>query len=195
MKHTVSFPVFVVAAVIASATTHQNYSHADTRPASKGVYSQIEVGGLAPLGDAAQYFKPGAKVSIHLGTDLFSWLSVGLQAGLSTHEATVPAPPVGEYFQIAQLAGEARLGGNLGPVALFVEGSAGIANLSTNILEKVQILSPGQRNSPFFGAVLGLEYQLQNRHYALGLTGGATLYSDFASMQTAQVTSTFRYTY
>ncbi|MBL4634175.1 MAG: hypothetical protein JKY56_09895 [Kofleriaceae bacterium] len=170
-------------------------SIADTRPSETGIYAQVSMGGSGFLGDNKSYTNPGPRMNLHVGTDLFSWFSLGGRITITSHEATVPAPPVGEYLQFYQAAGEARLGLSLGPVAFYAEGIVGVSTMSTNILEKVAILDPGQRTSLVFGGGGGIEYQLQNRHYALGVMGGWAVYPSFSSLQTAEALSYLRYTY
>jgi hypothetical protein len=168
---------------------------ADDRPVSVGPYAQVSVGGKASIGKKKSYAAQGPALRIQVGTDLFQWLSVGGRVSLASHEATVPAPPEGEYMQFYEGAAEARLSVNIGRVAVFAEGTVGYSAVSTNILEKVDLLEPGERFSPTFGAGGGLEYQLQNRHYAFGLGGHWTLYQAFSNMQMAAAVAHMRYTY
>ena len=51
--------------------------------------------------------------------------------------------------------------------------------MSSNVLEKVKILDPGERTSITFHAGAGGEYQLENRHYAIGLAVDAILMPQF----------------
>lgn len=169
--------------------------HADDRPVSVGPYAQVSVGGKGPIAKAKSYAAEGPALRIQVGSDLFQWLSVGGRVSLSSHEATVPAPPEGEYMQIYEGAAEARLSFNIGRIAVFAEGTLGYSAVSTNILEKVDLLEPGERYSPTLGAGGGLEYQLQNRHYAFGLGGHWTLYQAFGGMQMAAAVAHMRYTY
>ena len=39
-------------------------------------------------------------MDLRIGRDLFSWLSLGVYVAASSHEATVPPPPDGEWFQL-----------------------------------------------------------------------------------------------
>ncbi len=177
------------------ALTSARSARADTRPVSVGPYAQVGIGGQAMIGKAKQHAAKGSNFVLHAGTDLFKWFSVGGRLDLSNHEATVPAPPTGEYMQFYGLAGEARLSVNIGPVAIYAEGSLGYSAVSTNILEKVNILEPGQRFSPTLGGGGGLEYQLQNRHYAFGLGGDWVMYQKFDRIQAVSVLGQLRYTY
>jgi hypothetical protein len=170
-------------------------ARADTRPVSVGPYAQVGIGGKAMIGKAEKHAAAGTGFVLHAGTDLFKWLSVGGRLDLSNHGATVPAPPEGEYMQFYGLAGEARLSLSTGPVAFYAEGSLGYAAVSTNLLEKVNILEPGQRLSPTFSAGGGLEYQLQNRHYAFGLGGDWLMYQKFDRIQAVSALAHLRYTY
>jgi hypothetical protein len=153
------------------------------------------VGGNAAIGKAKDYAALGPALRIQAGTDLFQWLSVGGRVSLASHEATVPAPPEGEYMQFYEGAAEARLSLNIGRIAVYAEGTFGYSAVSTNILEKVDILEPGERYSPTIGAGGGLEYQLQNRHYAFGVGGHWTLFQAFDNMQMAGALGHMRYTY
>lgn len=170
-------------------------AYADDRPVSVGPYAQVGIGGKAMIGKADKHAATGTGFVLHAGTDLFQWLSVGGRLDLSNHEATVPAPPEGEYMQFYGAAAEARLSMSIGPVALYAEGSLGYAAVSTNLLEKVNILAPGQRFSPTFGAGGGLEYQLQNRHYAIGVGGDWLMYQGFDRIQAVSALAHLRYTY
>lgn len=170
-------------------------AQADARPVSVGPYAQVGVGGKAMIGKASKHTDIGTNLVLHAGTDLFQWLSVGARLDLANHEATVPAPPEGEFVQFYGFAGEARLSVSIGPVGLYAEASLGYSAVSTNLLEKVNVLEPGQRFSPTLGAGGGLEYQLQNRHYALGLGGDWITYEAFDRIQAVSVVANVRYTY
>lgn len=168
---------------------------AEDRPVSVGPYAQVSMGGNAAIGKAKDYAAQGPALRLQAGTDIFQWLSVGGRVSLASHEATVPAPPEGEYMQFYEGAAEARLSFNIGRIAVYGEGTLGYSAVSTNILEKVDLLEPGERYSPTIGAGGGLEYQLQNRHYAFGLGGHWTLFQAFDGLQMAGALAHMRYTY
>lgn len=170
-------------------------AQAEDRPVSVGPYAQVGIGGKSMIGKASKHAAAGSNLVLHAGTDLFQWFSVGARLDLANHEATVPAPPQGEYMQFYGLAGEARLSVRIGPIALYAEGSLGYSAVSTNLLEKVNVLKPGQRFSPTLGAGGGLEYQLHNRHYAIGLGGDWVTYQAFDRIQAVSALAHLRYTY
>ena len=129
------------------------------------------MGGNAAIGKSKDYAARGPALRLQAGTDLFQWLSIGGRISLASHEATVPAPPEGEYMQFYEGAAEARLSFNIGRIAVYAEGTLGYSAVSTNILEKVDLLEPGERYSPSIGAGGGLEYQRFGVQVSLGLGG------------------------
>jgi hypothetical protein len=165
------------------------------RPRSVGFYAEAGLGAKAFLGEASEHSAIGPSASLHLGYDIFSWLSLGGRIEMSTHEATVPPPPEGEIYQLYGAAAEARLGIPVGPLALFADGALGMTLISTNVLERVMVLDPGEELTPYLSAGGGLEYQLQNRHYALGLAAAWTVMPAFDNSQSIAARASLRYTY
>jgi hypothetical protein len=168
---------------------------ADARPASSGWYAEGGLGAAAFLPGADKDAAVGPGFGIRAGYDVFSFLSLGVSLGGSSHEATVPAPPEGEWFQIYRAAADARLTGRIGRLALFAEGGAGVGMISSNVLGKVMITEPGERFSLLIQAGGGLEYQLANRHYAIGLGADALLLPQFDAIKAIDGRAFLRYTY
>ena len=165
------------------------------RPASQGWFAEGGLGAVAFLPSASRSADPGPALNIRVGRDLFSWFSVGVSLAASSHQATVPAPPEGEWFQLYRGSGDARLSGRFDRLALFVEGGAGFAAISSNILGKVMITEPGETVSIAFHAGAGLEYQIENRHYAFGLGVDALLLPQFDAIRALDSRLYLRYTY
>lgn len=165
------------------------------RPASSGWYAEGGLGAVGFLPSAAEQANVGPAINVRIGRDLASFLSFGLQLAASSHEATLPPPPEGEWFQLYRAAADVRLGGRLDKLAFFVEGAAGFGILSSNILDKVMITEPGETLSLAFQAGAGLEYQLENRHYALGLAADAFLLPQFDAIRAIDTRLYLRYTY
>ena len=168
---------------------------AAARPASTGYYTEAGLGGAAFLGQAASYARPGLAFELRAGRDLTSWFSLGAHFAATTHEATVPPPPEGEYVQLYTMAADARLGVSVGRFALLAEGGVGIGYISSNVLERVDILEPGEHISLAVRGGAGIEYQLQNRHFAAGLAGDWLMMPGFASLQGISARLYLRYTY
>jgi opacity protein-like surface antigen len=183
------------ALALAAALLAASEAAAEPRHASVGFFSEAGAGAAFFLADAGSYAKLGPAIDIRVGYDVFPWLSVGGHLGASIHEATVPPPPVGEYFQLYHGSADVRLGYLFGRLGAFVDGRVGGSMISSNVLEKVAILEPGQRFSLSFAAGAGVEYQLENRHYAVGLAGQWMLMPDFDGTQGVTTRLYLRYTY
>jgi len=168
---------------------------AAARPASTGWFAEGGLGAVVFLPKASNDAKLGPSLDVRIGRDLFSWLSIGINLAASSHEATVPPPPEGEWFQLYRGGGDARIGGRFDRLALFVEGGAGVAMISSNVLGKVMITDPGERFSIAFQAGAGIEYQLENRHYAVGLAADGFLLPQFAAIRAIDSRLYLRYTY
>lgn len=168
---------------------------AAARPSSVGWFAEGGLGAVKFLAKGGTNADLGPTVDVRIGRDLFSWLSIGVSLGASSHEATVPPPPEGEWFQLYRAEGDARIGGRFDRIAAFVEGGAGLAMISSNILGKVMITDPGERFSIAFHAGASVQYQLENRHYAFGLAADAFLLPQFASIRAVDSRIFLRYTY
>lgn len=168
---------------------------ANARPASTGFYAEAGFGAVAFIPPDSKNANVGPTMDLRIGRDLFSWVSLGLVVAASSHEATVPAPPTGEWFQMYRGAGDVRLGGLAGSVAFFVEGGAGVTLMSSNILERSMTLDPGERFSITFHGGAGLEYQLVNRHYAIGVAVDGFIAPQFAALKAIESRLYLRYTY
>ncbi len=193
MPPRMSRPALVV--LIAGALASIPAAPATARPASSGWYAEGGLGAVAFLPGASDDAAIGPAFHLRVGRDLFSWLSVGIVLAASSHEATVPPPPEGEWFQLYRGAGDVRLGGRFDRIAVFVEGGAGVALISSNVLGKVMITDPGEDFSIAFQAGAGLEYQLENRHYAFGLAADAFLLPQFDAPRAIDARLYLRYTY
>jgi hypothetical protein len=169
--------------------------HADARPASTGFFAEGGFGAVDFLPSVASRAAVGPAMNLRIGRDLFSWFSVGGYLAASSHEAIVPPPPEGEYFQLYRGGGDARLGGLIGPIAIFIEGGVGASMISSNVLDKVMITKPGKPYSITFHGGGGLEWQLENRHYAFGLAVDAFVEPQYSTMKAIDTRLYLRYTY
>ena len=170
-------------------------STAAARPAATGWFAEGGLGAVAFLPKTSQDAAVGPALEVRIGRDLFSWLSIGITLAASSHEATVPPPPEGEWFQLYRGAGDARIRGRFDTLAAFLEGGAGLAMISSNVLGKVMITDPGERFSIAFHAGAGAEYQLENRHYTIGVALDGFLVPQFAAMRALDARLYLRYTY
>jgi opacity protein-like surface antigen len=180
---------------VASGTLAALSGAALARPASTGWFAEGGLGAVTFLPKASRDASLGPSLDVRIGRDLFSWLSVGVTLAASSHEATVPPPPEGEWFQLYRGGGDARLRVRLDRFTLFAEGGAGVAMISSNVLGKVKITDPGEHFSIAFQAGAGLEYQLENRHYAFGLAADGFLLPQFDAIRAIDTRLYLRYTY
>jgi hypothetical protein len=183
----------VIAATTASAAAD------DKRIASTGFFAEGGLGAVTFLPSVANDAATGPGMNLRVGRDLASWLSLGVYLAASSHLATVPPPPDGQWFQLYRGGVDARLGGRFDRVALFVEGGGGVSMISSNVLQKVMVTKPGNGfggafSTTFHGGA-GIEYQLENRHYALGLALDAFIEPSFATMKALDTRLYLRYTY
>jgi hypothetical protein len=165
------------------------------RLTATGPFTEASLGATGMIGPHSHSSRVGPAFALRGGLDLFSWLSVGARLELESHQADVPPPPEGEYYQLYGGAAEARITVPAGRFALFADGGVGLAMVSTNVLAKVGVLDPGERWTPLLSAGGGLEYRLANRHYAAGLAGDWSLLPAFAAMERVGGRAYLRYTY
>ncbi|HEX5060257.1 MAG TPA: hypothetical protein VFV99_12905 [Kofleriaceae bacterium] len=168
---------------------------AHARPASTGFYAEGGLGAVVPLPPDSDNAAVGPSLNLRIGRDLFSWVSIGGYAAVSSHEATVPPPPEGEWFQLYRFGGELRLGGRADRIAFFVEGGVGGTVISSNVLEKVGTTEPGEKFSITFHGGGGFEYQLENRHYAIGVAVDGFYEPLFEQFKAIDSRLYLRYTY
>jgi len=168
---------------------------ADARPASRGIFTEAGLGATGFIGPHQADAAVGPAIALRGGYDLFSWFSVGVHLAASSHEATVPPPPEGEWFQLYRAQADGRLGFRVDELAFFAEGGLGIGYISSNVLGKVGVTDPGEDFSITFGAGGGIEYQIKNRHYAFGLAGDWWLMPDLDALSGVDVRLYLRYTY
>src|SRR3954469_19788754 len=82
---------------------------ASARPASTGFFAEGGLGAVAFLPSANADAAVGPAMQLRVGRDLFSFLSLGIYLAASSHEATVPPPPEGQWFQLYRGGADARL--------------------------------------------------------------------------------------
>lgn len=182
---------FALAVLVSTA----GLAHADDRPASTGFFAEGGLGAVTFLPHASDYADAGPAFDLRLGRDLFSWLSLGVYMAASMHEANVPPPPTDQYFQLYRGGAELRLQGRINRIAGFLEGGIGGSLISNNILQQVDLTKPNKLYSLTISGGAGLEYQLENRHYAVGIAVDGFLETNFASMKGLDSRFYLRYTY
>jgi hypothetical protein len=184
----------MVAARSASADELVENKPAD-RAASTGFLAEGGLGAVAFLPKVSKDAAAGPELELRMGRDVVSWFSLDLFAAASTHEATLPPPPTGQYFQLYRAGVDGRLALRFNAFGIFAEGGVGAAMVSSNVLEPVMITSPGQRFSIQFHGGVGAEYQLENRHYGIGIAVDGFLIPQFGEIKAIASRLYLRYTY
>lgn len=168
---------------------------ADARPISRGVFTEAGLGVTGFLPPHQTDSEIGPTLSLRIGYDIARWLSIGAHLAASSHEATPPPPPEGEWYQLYRAEADGRIGWQFDELGFFVEGGAGLAYISTNVLAKVGVTDPGENVSISFNGGGGLEYQIANRHYAFGLAADWWLMPEFDALTGVEGRVYLRYTY
>jgi len=183
MKHMKTTKLAAALALLASSSVH-----------AADFYSEADLGAMVFIGPGADFADPGPAFGGRMGLGIFSWLSIGGFVAASTHQAEVPGPSVGQYFQLYQTGGDLRIRVRAGKIGIFAEGGGGWAWISTNILDGVAVTSPDQHNGPYLTAGGGLEYSTENPRYAIGLAGDFTTFPQFGALESVSVRLYLRYT-
>ena len=148
-----------------------------------GFVLDATVGALGALGA----LKDVAPVAPHLrmlfGYEPFSWLLVFVEGELAfTSTSLAQDPPYTRAFPIwgfgAGVRGTVPLGDRLG---IYLEPAFGAmtADVARNALF-ILGFRKAESLAPFFGGRLGLEWYQLDRHFALGVAGGARLATGFS---------------
>jgi hypothetical protein len=168
------------------------------RKFARGFFASGELGALVYLGRATQYAGAGPTFGVRLGYDLTRWLAVQAHVSGASNDASVPPPTVGQSFQTYLYAGEVRAGVQLRRFNLFLEGGAGLTQLSNNVLDQVALSAAATGGSLFSLAIIagaGLDYHTLNRHFSVGLDADWVFMPSFAATSALAVTAYLRYTH
>ena len=165
----------------------------DPKKFAKGPFASGEVGALAYLGRAGKYTSPGVAFGVRLGYDLFRWLSLQGVVTASISNATTPPPTNGQDFELFLYAAVGRLQLQIRRFGLFAEGGAGVAQITSNVLD-----APGVTNgrSLSFTVVAGggLDFHTLNRHFSLGVSADYLLFTQFTGGHAVDVWAFLKYT-
>jgi hypothetical protein len=159
----------------------------DPKKFAHGLFASGELGALVFLGHAGKYAGPGPIFGVRFGYDLFRWLAIEARVAGSSSDAKLPPPVVGQSVQTYLLKLQIRR------VGLFAEGGAGVAEVSSNILDLVGI-TEGHRISLAVTAGAGVDYHTLNRHFSVGLGADYVWMESFAQSSAITTDVYLRYT-
>jgi hypothetical protein len=165
----------------------------DPKKFARGLFVSGELGALVFLGKAGRFAGPGPIFGVRVGYDLARWLALEARVVGSSSDATLPPPTIGQSVQTYLQTAEVRLSLQLRRVGLFAEGGAGVAEVSSNILDAVGITEE-HRASLAVIAGLGVDYHTLNRHFSVGVGADYLWLANFAKSSALTVDVYLRYT-
>jgi hypothetical protein len=166
----------------------------DPKKFARGFFAQGEIGALFFVGNTASYAAAGPSFGMRLGYDLFRFLALQLHVAGASHEATLPPPTSGQSLQSYLYAAEVRAQIQIRRVALSLDGGAGLAQLSSNVLDQVAVTN-GTLYSLAVVAGAGFDYHTLNRHFSLGLNVDYIWMQAFSDTHALAATAYLRYTH
>jgi hypothetical protein len=146
-------------------------------PRKHGFTVESGLGALSHLGPLSHVTPTSPWFHLQLGYEPLRWLMVFAETDLvfsNTSYAAQPPPP--RTYRLFGFGGGLR--GSLGlseRFGAFLEGSAGIASVSDDLLEIYGFLHATEWQ-PYIGGRLGLEWRPVNPHLCIGLSGGMRTY-------------------
>jgi hypothetical protein len=159
-----------------------------------GLYTEGEVGGVTFFGAAGSRIDPGFGVGARVGYDFTRWLALQVHAVGSTHETSYPGMPQdGQLLQLYQGTGELKATARFGQWSIFVEGGAGAARLSSNLLATEMLTR--WRTGFTAGGGAGIDYHSLSRHFSFGVRAGFFWLRDISGSSDLVATYYLRYTF
>jgi hypothetical protein len=161
---------------------------------ARGFFAQGEVGTMMFFGRTGRFAAPGFQLGARLGYDILRWLAVQARVQGATMDATLPPPTVGQSFQTYVYDAEVRLSVQIRRWQLFAEAGAGLGQLSSNVLDRVQVTN-GEQLSLAVVAGGGVDFHTLNRHFSLGVDANYLYLHHFAQTHGLTLDAYLRYTH
>jgi len=165
----------------------------DPKKFARGFFASGELGAFVFIGRAAKYAPAGPTFGVRLGYDITRWLAVQAHVSGTSADANLPPPTIGQSFQLLLYAAEARLQLQIRRVALSLEAGAGAVQITSNILDQVNV-TKGAFSLGVIGGV-GLDYHTLNRHFSVGLDVDYLWLQGWTSSHGLSATAYLRYTH
>jgi hypothetical protein len=143
---------------------------------SHGLFFEGWIGGRGFIGGIGDISNAGLFGSLGFGYELFNWLWVKLAFEGSLHTTSAPPPPSPTVFELVGALAELKLQIDFSErVAVWVQGEFGALITTGDVLPTYGVMQADEIGL-MFGGSLGFDWHLFNRHYSIGLLGGARLY-------------------
>jgi opacity protein-like surface antigen len=161
---------------------------------ARGLYTEGEAGAVFFVGPIRSRVETGFALGLRVGYDVTSWLAVQARGLGSTHETKFAGmPQAGQLLQLYQGLAELKATLRFSQTSIFLEGGAGAARLSTNILATVGLTR--WRTGLTAGGGAGIDYHSLSRHFSMGLRAGYFWLRDIGGSQDLITTAYVRYTF
>jgi len=148
---------------------------------SHGFFVEGWIGGRGFMGGVGRISDPGLLANVGFGFEIFELLWLRFAAEGSLHATNAPSPPSPGVFELLGATVELRLQINFGArFAIWLGGEGGVLlsgllPSSVDVLESYG-LDQAKDIGLMYGGTLGIDWHLVNRHYSMGILGGARLY-------------------
>ncbi len=148
---------------------------------SHGLFVEGWVGGRWFQGGVGRFSVPGLYANVGIGLEIFDFLMIRVAGEASIHRTRAPPPPSPTVFEMLGAYGELRIQLNFhSRFAMWVGGEGGIFVVTSDVLNSYGF-DQSQDISLMFGGSGGFDWHLLNRHYSMGVVGGARLYPNLNS--------------
>jgi hypothetical protein len=149
---------------------------------SHGLFVEGWIGGRGFQGGVGRFSDPGLYATVALGLEIIpDWVMLLVAGEASIHATDAPAPPSPTVFELLGAFGAVRLQVPFtSRFALWGQGEGGIFVATGDVLPTYGF-QDSEDISLMFGASGGIDWHLLNRHYSMGILGGARLYPNLNS--------------
>ncbi len=151
----------------AIAITRDLYSH--------GFFAEGMIGGRGFVGGVGRLSLPGVYTSVGFGYEITRWLLAKVSVEGSFHATNAPPPPSPTSFEDIGAIAELRLQLDVSArVALWLGGQLGVVSTTGDVLSAYGFGQSGGIGL-VYGGQIGFDWHFVERHYSMGLAGGARL--------------------
>ena len=146
-----------------------------------GIYFEGAVGGRGFQGGVGDYSRLGFYARLGLGYEIFRWLHVVVGADMSSHATNAPPPPAPTSYQLVGAWANLRLQANItSHFGMWAGGEVGLGWAIGDILG-LYGFDKAEDFAIHFGGLGGIDWHFTNRHYSLGIQGGANIFPSLVS--------------
>ena len=147
-------------------------------PRHRGLVVEGSLGALGHMGEMRNVSPTAPWFRLQVGYEPLDWLMVFAEADVSLantrYASRPPAPRTYALFGFG--AGARATWSAFRSVSFYLQGDAGLASLSADVLSTYGYLESSELR-PYFGGAVGIEWYQVSPHYALAIFGGVRDYA------------------